>query len=233
MRAARRRSDRRRRRTPTRLLCCLVSHGRAQAVPVVQRQQRHEYQRDDREVMRKVEAGRFEQGAGLGAGLLPAVEVAPRGGPRRSKSQCGADGDADDSVGQAERHESAPGSAVPRSSAPRRNTHSSRATSNGMPTISKPMKNSGMTTGAIPRSRSLTPTTGLPSPPIADHQPNERTGSWINSPAVATIRATIGIARRKCRQRRPCTTPSVLRCAPTDVERLRTTGRRPPPARPP
>ncbi len=106
---------------------------------------------------------------------------------------------------------------MPRASAPRRNAHSSRATSNGRPTISKPMKNSGMTTDAIPRSRSLTPTTGLPSPPIADHQPNERTGSWISSQATDTIRATIGIARTKCRQRRPCTTPSVLRCAPTDV----------------
>ena len=29
--------------------------------------------------------------------------------------------------------------------------------------------------------------------------------------------ATIGIARTKWRQRRPCTTPSVLRCEPTDV----------------
>ena len=79
------------------------------------------------------------------------------------------------------------------------------------------MKNSGMTTDAMPRSRLLTPTTGLPSPPIADHQPNERTGSWINTKAVDTIRATTGIARRKWRPRRPCTTPSVLRWEPTDV----------------
>src|SRR5581483_8965649 len=94
-----------------------------------------------------------------------------------------------------------------RCSAPRRKTHSSPSTRSGRPRISSVTNRAGINVSSTPgvAPGRPTPTTGLPWPPSAVHQPKSRPGTWISGVATMSTANSTGMARRKCRSRRPVT----------------------------
>lgn len=66
------------------------------------------------------------------------------------------------------------------------------------------MNTTGMTiVNGEPVVVSVVPNTGLPTPPIAVHQPHERTGRLISGIPTASTPARTGTARAKWCHRRP------------------------------